>query len=61
MNDLSVEKIIYNGRHDTKRDFYDDNILQIPIREFGEIFREQIIDPFAFFQLFSVFLWYCFI
>jgi cation-transporting ATPase 13A1 len=29
----------------------------IPIRPFGSIFRDQVIDPFAFFQLFSVFLW----
>lgn len=29
----------------------------IPIRPFASIFRDQIIDPFAFFQLFSVFLW----
>ena len=36
---------------------YDDNILDIPIRPFIEIFKDQIVDPFQFFQLFSVLLW----
>ena len=40
-----------------EQEFYDNNILMIPIRPFGSIFRDQVIDPFAFFQLFSVFLW----
>lgn len=43
--------------HKEEQEFYDNNILEIPIRAFGSIFRDQIIDPFAFFQLFSVFLW----
>ena len=41
----------------TEKEFFDNNILEIPIRPFGSIFRDQLIDPFAFFQLFSVFLW----
>ena len=41
----------------TEKEYYDNNILQIPIRPFANIFRDQLIDPFAFFQLFSVFLW----
>ena len=36
---------------------YDDNVLDIPIRPFIEIFKDQIVDPFQFFQLFSVLLW----
>lgn len=40
-----------------EKEFYENNILEIPIRPFASIFRDQLIDPFAFFQLFSVFLW----
>lgn len=37
--------------------FYDPNILEIPIRPFWDIVRDHFMNPFSFFQLFSVFLW----
>lgn len=38
-------------------DFYDPNVLEIPIRPFWDIVRDHFMNPFSFFQLFSVFLW----
>jgi hypothetical protein len=54
-------KDIYKHAEDEKSkkiyEFYDANILEIPIRPFWDIVRDHFMNPFSFFQLFSVFLW----
>jgi hypothetical protein len=55
-------KDIYRHAEDDKSkaiyEFYDPNVLEIPIRPFWDIVRDHFMNPFSFFQLFSVFLWY---
>lgn len=41
-----------------KAKFFDSNLLDFPMPDFGKIFKEQIMDPLNFFQLFSVCLWF---
>ncbi len=36
---------------------FDKNELEIPIRRFRDVLREQLLEPFSFFQIFSVCLW----
>jgi manganese-transporting P-type ATPase len=36
---------------------YDENILDIPLRSFKELLKDQMMEPFSFFQFFSVSLW----
>ena len=37
---------------------YDPNLMDFPMPNFGKIFKEQVMDPLNFFQLFSVALWF---
>jgi cation-transporting ATPase 13A1 len=56
----TVKQLVELSQNKKAADFgeqYDSNILEIPIRPFWDIVRDQIVDPFSFFQLFSVFLW----
>jgi len=36
---------------------YDQNTFDIPAPEFKTLLRDQLIEPFSFFQFFSVALW----
>lgn len=38
--------------------YFDSNLLDFPLPDFGKIFKEQVMDPLNFFQLFSVALWF---
>ena len=41
-----------------KMDKFGPNLLDFPLPNFNKIFKEQLMDPLNFFQLFSVALWF---
>lgn len=41
-----------------KKELFDKNILDFPLPDFKQLFREQIMDPLNFFQLFTVCLYF---
>ncbi|EGR29218.1 hypothetical protein IMG5_160550 [Ichthyophthirius multifiliis] len=45
------------GEHRQDTTYFDRNSLEIPIKKFRDIFKDQIMEPFSFFQMFSVSLW----
>lgn len=43
--------------HKINETIYDKNILEIPMKKFNDILKDQLMEPFSFFQIFSVSLW----
>ncbi|KAL4433179.1 hypothetical protein ABPG74_010874 [Tetrahymena malaccensis] len=56
LNDLKIKDFqTLEIKQDTTN--FDLNSLEIPIRKFADVFKDQIMEPFSFFQIFSVSLW----
>lgn len=57
---VSLPITAYQDKHTSYQDnrrLFDDNELQIPIRSFNNLLKDQLMEPFSFFQFFSVSLW----
>lgn len=52
-----------SGLNQTERDYrkliYGQNEIDVPVKSYGQLLIEEILNPFYIFQLFSVVLWFC--
>jgi len=47
----------YYSEENEKNGLFDTNELEIPIKKFSELLKDHLMEPFSFFQFFSVSLW----
>lgn len=47
----------YYQEENEKNGLFDANDLEIPIKKFSELLKDNLMEPFSFFQFFSVSLW----
>ena len=47
----------YYTEENEKNALFDTNDLEIPIKKFSELLKDHLMEPFSFFQFFSVSLW----
>lgn len=55
-NYLNQKFSFYGNKIEEK--LMDSNKLNFPLPQFLQIFKEQIMEPLNFFQIFSAFLWF---
>ncbi|CAD8051496.1 unnamed protein product [Paramecium sonneborni] len=53
----NVKFNLENLERQQKTEEYEKNSLLIPMKKFNEVLKEQLMEPFSFFQIFSVSLW----
>ncbi|XP_075046542.1 polyamine-transporting ATPase 13A2 isoform X2 [Mixophyes fleayi] len=47
------------GDHDNRKLIYGQNEIDVPVKSYGQLLIEEVLNPFYIFQLFSIILWLC--
>ncbi|NXA16522.1 AT132 ATPase, partial [Sapayoa aenigma] len=45
--------------HTTRRKIYGPNLIEVPVKSYGRMLVEEVLNPFYIFQVFSIVLWVC--
>ncbi|NXM73863.1 AT132 ATPase, partial [Serilophus lunatus] len=45
--------------HSTRRKIYGPNVIEVPVKSYGRLLVEEVLNPFYIFQVFSIVLWVC--
>ncbi|NWS20021.1 AT132 ATPase, partial [Pachyramphus minor] len=45
--------------HSTRRKIYGPNLIEVPVKSYGRLLVEEVLNPFYIFQVFSIVLWVC--
>ncbi|NXF13613.1 AT132 ATPase, partial [Smithornis capensis] len=43
--------------HSTRRKIYGPNLIEVPVKSYGRLLVEEVLNPFYIFQVFSIVLW----
>ncbi|NWI89996.1 AT132 ATPase, partial [Pitta sordida] len=43
----------------TRRKIYGPNLIEVPVKSYGRLLVEEVLNPFYIFQVFSIVLWVC--